>query len=106
MSVLSDAAARVRRADRVFIGGEWVVPSSAAAIEVSDSAREEVFPRVAEAKEPELAWAVGAARAAFDIAFGGSKQSGIGREGGTEGLRPVLELKTVILDGPPAGYGS
>lgn len=37
----------------------------------------------------------------FSIAFGGFKQSGIGREGGREGLLPFLETKTVILDGPP-----
>jgi acyl-CoA reductase-like NAD-dependent aldehyde dehydrogenase len=36
----------------------------------------------------------------FSIAFGGFKQSGIGREGGTEGLHPFLEAKTVILDQP------
>jgi aldehyde dehydrogenase (NAD+) len=35
------------------------------------------------------------------IAFGGFKQSGIGREGGTEGLRPFLESKTVLLDELP-----
>jgi aldehyde dehydrogenase (NAD+) len=40
----------------------------------------------------------------FGIAFGGFKQSGIGREGGTEGLLPFLETKTVILQGPPAEY--
>ena len=40
----------------------------------------------------------------FGIAFGGFKQSGLGREGGTEGLLPFLETKTVILDGPPARY--
>ena len=43
-------------------------------------------------------------RTDFGIAFGGFKQSGIGREGGTEGLLPFLETKTVILDGPPSGY--
>lgn len=37
----------------------------------------------------------------LSIAFGGFKQSGIGREGGVEGLRPFLETKTVILDGKP-----
>ena len=37
-------------------------------------------------------------------AFGGFKQSGIGREGGREGLLPFLESKTVLLDGPPARY--
>ena len=36
----------------------------------------------------------------FTIAFGGFKQSGIGREGGVPGLRAYLELKTVLLDGP------
>jgi len=43
-------------------------------------------------------------RTDFGVAFGGFKQSGIGREGGTEGLLPFLETKTVILDGVPAGY--
>jgi acyl-CoA reductase-like NAD-dependent aldehyde dehydrogenase len=41
-------------------------------------------------------------RSDFSIAFGGFKQSGIGREGGTEGLLPFLETKTVILDGKPS----
>lgn len=43
-------------------------------------------------------------RTDFGIAFGGFKQSGIGREGGTEGLRPFLEPKTVVLRQHPAGY--
>jgi acyl-CoA reductase-like NAD-dependent aldehyde dehydrogenase len=38
----------------------------------------------------------------FGVAFGGFKQSGIGREGGTEGLLPFLETKFVVLDGPPS----
>jgi acyl-CoA reductase-like NAD-dependent aldehyde dehydrogenase len=38
----------------------------------------------------------------YSIAFGGFKQSGIGREGSTEGLLPFLETKTVILEGNPA----
>ena len=36
------------------------------------------------------------------IAFGGFKQSGIGREGGRDGLLPFLEAKTIILDGEPS----
>jgi betaine-aldehyde dehydrogenase len=40
-------------------------------------------------------------RSDFGIAFGGFKQSGLGREGGVEGLLPFLESKTVILDGVP-----
>ncbi len=43
-------------------------------------------------------------RTDFGIAFGGFKQSGIGREGGLEGLHHFLEVKTVILEGRPAGY--
>jgi len=43
-------------------------------------------------------------RTDFGIAFGGFKQSGIGREGGIEGLLPFLETKTVILEGVPADY--
>jgi aldehyde dehydrogenase (NAD+) len=43
-------------------------------------------------------------RTDFGIAFGGFKQSGIGREGGTEGLQLYLETKTVILNGTPAKY--
>ena len=43
-------------------------------------------------------------RTDFGIAFGGFKQSGLGREGGVEGLHPFLETKTVILDSPPAKY--
>ncbi|MBB3926901.1 acyl-CoA reductase-like NAD-dependent aldehyde dehydrogenase [Sphingobium jiangsuense] len=34
--------------------------------------------------------------------FGGFKQSGIGREGGVEGLAPFLETKTILLDGMPS----
>ncbi|HEY1448136.1 MAG TPA: aldehyde dehydrogenase [Caulobacteraceae bacterium] len=45
-------------------------------------------------------------RSDFSIAFGGYKQSGIGREGGREGLRPYLEAKTVILDAPLATMDS
>jgi betaine-aldehyde dehydrogenase len=41
-------------------------------------------------------------RSDFGIAFGGFKQSGIGREGGTEGLLACLETKTILLDGTPS----
>jgi len=37
----------------------------------------------------------------FAVPFGGFKQSGIGREGGQEGLLPYLELKTVHLPRVP-----
>lgn len=45
-----------------------------------------------------------ASRTDFGIAFGGVKQSGIGREGGEEGLRAYLEPKTVVLDDIPTKY--
>jgi betaine-aldehyde dehydrogenase len=41
-------------------------------------------------------------RSDFNIAFGGFKQSGLGREGGVEGLHPFLETKTVIMDATPS----
>lgn len=44
-------------------------------------------------------------RTDMTISFGGFKQSGIGREGGVEGLHPYLESKTVILDELPANAG-
>jgi acyl-CoA reductase-like NAD-dependent aldehyde dehydrogenase len=45
-----------------------------------------------------------ALRLDFSIGFGGFKQSGVGREGGLEGLRPYLETKTVLLDGVPSEF--
>jgi acyl-CoA reductase-like NAD-dependent aldehyde dehydrogenase len=45
-------------------------------------------------------------RTDFGMAFGGFKQSGIGREGGKEGLLPFLETKTVILEGTPEAYNT
>lgn len=45
-----------------------------------------------------------AMRGDFSIASGGFKQSGIGREGGREGLISFLESKTMILDGTPSGF--
>jgi acyl-CoA reductase-like NAD-dependent aldehyde dehydrogenase len=41
-------------------------------------------------------------RADSSIGIGGFKQSGIGREGGLEGLQPFLETKTMVLDAFPA----
>lgn len=40
-------------------------------------------------------------RSDFGISFGGFKQSGIGREGGREGLLPFLEAKTLLMDAMP-----
>ena len=62
--------------------------------------------------DPERAYAVGRQLRAgtvghnrfqtdFSIAFGGFKQSGLGREGGLEGLHPYLETKTMIFEEAP-----
>src|SRR6202451_4029895 len=66
MTLANDITAPLRHADRFFIGGEWVKPSSDAVIDVIDSTSEQLFFSVAEAKEPDMARAVAAARQAFD----------------------------------------
>jgi aldehyde dehydrogenase (NAD+) len=43
-----------------------------------------------------------ASRTDSTISFGGFKQSGIGREGGIDGLMPFLETRLVVLDQPYA----
>jgi aldehyde dehydrogenase (NAD+) len=66
MTSLKSTDAPVRHPDRFYIDGEWVVPSSAAAIDVIDSGTEELFFRVAEAQAGDIDRAVGAAHTAFD----------------------------------------
>src|SRR5690242_10170936 len=66
MSESSDITVPVRHADRFFIGGDWVRPSSDAVIEVIDPANEQLFLSVAEAREADMSRAIGAARQAFD----------------------------------------
>ena len=60
------SAAPIEHPDRFFIDGSWATPSSAAKIDVIDSATEELFVRVAEAQKPDVDRAVAAARRAFD----------------------------------------
>ena len=66
MSLADDVKAPLRHADRFFIGGEWVQPSSDATIDVIDSGTEELFFSVAEAQAADMDRAVAAAREAFD----------------------------------------
>jgi acyl-CoA reductase-like NAD-dependent aldehyde dehydrogenase len=62
----STASAPIQHPDRFFIDGGWAAPSSAAKIDVVNSATEDVFVRVAEAQKPDVDRAVAAARKAFD----------------------------------------
>ncbi len=66
MSMTASKASPLQHADRFFIGGEWVTPSSGATIDVIDSGTEEYFFSVAEAQETDMRRAVAAARQAFD----------------------------------------
>ena len=40
----------------------------------------------------------------YTLPFGGFKQSGIGREGGIEGMMSYCETKTILLDQAPADF--
>src|SRR5215467_13161441 len=66
MSTASQASTPIRHADRFFIGGQWVAPSSDDTIKVIDPGTEELYFTVAEAQASDIARAVGAAREAFD----------------------------------------
>ena len=66
MTLTNEPVVPLGNADRFFIGGEWVKPSSDATIDVIDSGTEELFFRVPEAKEADMSRAVAAAREAFD----------------------------------------
>jgi aldehyde dehydrogenase (NAD+) len=66
VSLSDDPAMPLRHADRLFIGGEWIPPSSGSVIDVIDSGTEQLFFRVAAALSADMAAAVAAARRAFD----------------------------------------
>jgi aldehyde dehydrogenase (NAD+) len=95
----------------LFIGGDWIAPSSAATITVASATTEEPIGRVPEAVSADVDAAVAAARSAFDghpgvdkVAFTGSTATGraIAEQCGRL-LRPVtLELggksAAIVLD--------
>ena len=58
--------------------------------------------RVAEALEYGLVGVNDAAGYTHEIPFGGFKESGLGREGGHEGLAEYLETKAIVVGIPPA----
>ena len=49
---MSQATAPIRNADRFYIGGQWVAPSSDSTISVIDSDTEQLYFTVAEAQGP------------------------------------------------------
>ena len=66
MTIESRDPVHIKHPDRLFIGGQWVTPSSSAQIELVSPVTEQVFGRVAEAQEADMDAAVVAARKAFD----------------------------------------
>jgi aldehyde dehydrogenase (NAD+) len=145
MAPADDVTPPIRRADRLYVGGQWVTPSSRATIDVIDSrpviAQEEIFgpvlsviptaddtdairiandtiyglhgavftTDVERAREVVSQMRTGAIghngfKSEFDMGHGGFRQSGIGREGGLDGLLPFLESKAVLLDSPTTRY--
>jgi aldehyde dehydrogenase (NAD+) len=66
MSLASDTRSPLQNADRFFIGGEWVVPSSSDTIDVIDSSTEELYFQISEARAADMDRAIAAARTAFD----------------------------------------
>jgi aldehyde dehydrogenase (NAD+) len=74
--------------DRLFIGGEWAPPSSAAAIEVRNASTGEVIGSVPEAAEADVDAAVAAARRAFDDPAGWSSWSPTERGGAWVAAHP------------------
>jgi hypothetical protein len=59
---MSQASAPISHADRFYIGGQWVMPSSDATISVIDSNTEELYFTVPEAQAADIDRAVSAAR--------------------------------------------
>jgi aldehyde dehydrogenase (NAD+) len=77
--------------DSLFIGGEWVPPSSGARIDVTSSSTEEHIGSVPEAAEADVDAAVAAARRAFDDPGGWSQWEPAAR--GEAILRLAAELE-------------
>ncbi len=79
--------------DSLFIGGEWVRPSSAARIDVTSSSTEEHIGSVPEAAEADVDAAVAAARRAFDDPDGWSQWDPSARAAAISRLAAELEAR-------------
>ena len=81
------------RLDTLFIGGQWVKPSSAATIEVRNASTGEVIGTVPEAAEADVDAAVAAARQAFDDPSGWPAWPPAERAAALERLAAELESR-------------
>jgi acyl-CoA reductase-like NAD-dependent aldehyde dehydrogenase len=79
--------------DKLFIGGEWVSPSSTATIKVNSASTEEPIGSVPEAAEADVDAAVAAARRAFDDPSGWSSWTPAERGAALERLAAALETR-------------
>jgi aldehyde dehydrogenase (NAD+) len=79
--------------DSLFIGGEWVRPSSSATIEVISASTEENIGSVPEAAEADVDAAVAAARRAFDDPAGWSQWEPAERAAALERLAGELDAR-------------
>ena len=79
--------------DRLFIGGSWVEPSSAARIQVRSASTEEPIGSAPEAAEADIDAAVAAARRAFDDPSGWSQWEPAQRAAAMERLASELEAR-------------
>ena len=79
--------------DTLFIGGEWVPPSSASRIEVRNASTGEAIGSVPEAAEADVDAAVAAARRAFDDPSGWSAWTPTERAAALERLAAELETR-------------
>ncbi|GAA1707291.1 aldehyde dehydrogenase [Fodinicola feengrottensis] len=79
--------------EQMFIGGEWIRPSSAAVINVTSASTGEVIGTVAQAQEADVDAAVAAARRAFDDPSGWSQWEPARRAAAMESLAAQLESR-------------
>ena len=67
----NEAIVPIRHADRVFIDGQWVEPSSSSTIDVIDSGTDQLYFQVAKAQAADIDRAVTAARRVFTVILEG-----------------------------------
>lgn len=79
--------------DALFIGGEWVAPSSGHRITAVSASTEEVIGSVPEAQDADVDAAVAAARRAFDDPSGWARWAPADRAAAMERLADVLERR-------------